>query len=203
MDKRKAENLRVRTSIERALFTLMQRYAFSDISVSQIIGEAKVARASYYRNYGSKQEIIERYWEQLFSKAVASIGDSYEIGANHANRRSLEENTIKILSCYLEERDNILLLHQQGLSAIILETMNTIVGNRLGKMSCNSMDRYLIYFFAGATYNTLIYWLTSGAKESPENMANYFSGLFDQLLILTDIKGTSKVTLNSHRYTEI
>lgn len=202
MDKRKTDNLRVRTSIENALFTLMRIYTFSDISVSQIIAEAKVARVSYYRNYASKQEIIERYWERLYSKAVASIGNLYEIGANGADRKCLEENTIQILTCYLEEKDNILLLHEQGLSAIILETMNTIVGNRLGKMSCNSMDRYLIYFFAGATYNTLIYWLINGAKESPETMASYFSELFDQLLILTDIKGTSTVTLNARMHIE-
>ena len=202
MDKRKTANLRVRTSIEKALFTLMGSYAFSDISVSQIITEAKVARVSYYRNYTSKQEIIERYWERLYNKAVTSIGNLYEIGANNADRKCLEENTEKILTCYLEEKNNILLLHEQGLSTIILETMNTIVGNRLGKMSCSSMDRYLIYFLAGATYNTLIHWLTSGAKEPPEKMANYFSELFDQLLILTDIKGTSKVTLNAHMHSE-
>lgn len=203
MDQRKKDNLRVRTSIETALLSLMRSYAFSDISVSQIIAEAKVARVSYYRNYSSKQEIIERYWERLYSKAVTSIGNLYEIGANRADRKCLEENTVKILMCYLEEKDNILLIHKQGLSAIILDTINTIVGNRLGKMSCNSMDRYLIYFLAGATYNTLIHWLTSGAKEAPEHMASYFSELFDQLLILTDIKGTSRITLKSHNNIEI
>ena len=54
MDKRKEENIRVKKSITEALLKLMHEKSFSDISITEIIRSAKVARASFYRNYDFK-----------------------------------------------------------------------------------------------------------------------------------------------------
>lgn len=61
MDKRVEANQKVKRKIENALFTLLNRKNFSTITVTDIVQTAGVARASYYRNFRSKEQIIETY----------------------------------------------------------------------------------------------------------------------------------------------
>ena len=41
-------------------------------------------------------------------------------------------------------------------------------------MTMQSIDRYSLYYYAGALYNMTICWLENGAKETPEQMAEQF-----------------------------
>ena len=58
MDKRKIANQKVKTNITNALFELLKEKSISEISITEIIVKAKVARASFYRNYSSKESVI-------------------------------------------------------------------------------------------------------------------------------------------------
>ena len=58
MDKRMIENARVRRATANALIALMKRKRFSEISVTDIVREAGIARQSYYRNFDCKEDVI-------------------------------------------------------------------------------------------------------------------------------------------------
>ncbi|MFR4802256.1 MAG: TetR/AcrR family transcriptional regulator [Eggerthellaceae bacterium] len=58
MDKRSEANRQTRERIARALLRLLGIKEFSDISVTDIVREAHVARAAYYRNFSSKEDIL-------------------------------------------------------------------------------------------------------------------------------------------------
>ena len=51
MDKRRQANQQVKEKITGALLHLLGEKSISEISVTEIIAEAGVARASFYRNY--------------------------------------------------------------------------------------------------------------------------------------------------------
>lgn len=51
--------------ITNALLKLMQSNDFKDISISQICEEAGVGRASFYRNFESKEDVISRHLKTL------------------------------------------------------------------------------------------------------------------------------------------
>ena len=51
MDKRKQKNQEVKQAITEAFFRLMRRREDTEISVTDLVREAKVARVSYYRNF--------------------------------------------------------------------------------------------------------------------------------------------------------
>jgi len=57
-DKRLEANRLVKLRIARALTKLMEKKNFSDITVTEIVQTAGVARASYYRNFTSKEEVL-------------------------------------------------------------------------------------------------------------------------------------------------
>lgn len=58
MDKRKIENQRVKNCITNALFLLLREKSISEITISEIIQVAGVARASFYRNYATKESVM-------------------------------------------------------------------------------------------------------------------------------------------------
>ena len=77
MDKRKEANLRVKESITTTLFQLMHEKSISDISISELIRRAGVARVSFYRNYESKEDVLVTLIEDVLEQYRDTI-DSNE-----------------------------------------------------------------------------------------------------------------------------
>ena len=76
MDKRSEANRQTRVSIARALLHLLGSKEFSDITVTDIVEEAHVARASYYRNFSSKEDLLVNAGRLImddFGKAIGEI----------------------------------------------------------------------------------------------------------------------------------
>lgn len=48
-----------------AFFQLLEKKHFSEITVTEIVKEAGVARATYYRNFDIKENIVNAYIEEL------------------------------------------------------------------------------------------------------------------------------------------
>lgn len=68
MDKRKIANAAVKKKMEDAFFALLSEKPFSEITVTDLVTRAGVARASYYRNYESMEDIVRQYLAQLQSE---------------------------------------------------------------------------------------------------------------------------------------
>ena len=65
-DKRLEANRLVKLRIARALTKLMEKKNFSDITVTEIVQTAGVARASYYRNFTSKEEVLIKVTDYIW-----------------------------------------------------------------------------------------------------------------------------------------
>jgi len=169
MDKRLIENIRVKKSIEEAMFELLKKKKFSEITVSDIINVSCVARASYYRNYDSKEAVIKSFIERLRDEVEQSVhfSESKSEFFNHTN-------LVASLEYYLKYKYYILQLYDNGFGLLIQDMINRFVEEILGDMPSSSVERYEIYMITGAWFNTLICWLKNGAKESPNEIVHVF-----------------------------
>ena len=166
MDKRVEENTRVKKAITRAFFALLENKSFEDIAVTEITNKAKVSRMAYYRNFNSKLEILEYFLAQIFEAMSNELGEDMEFWTMEYGR--VYYRVMK------EHRDSILLLDKLGFSGLILNTFNSTNEEIAGDMPRSSIDRYKLYYAAGASYNAMIYWLKCGCKESAEEMSRHF-----------------------------
>ena len=178
MSKASMDNQRVKNQITEGLFSLLRKKSFSEITVTDIVKEANVARASYYRNFQNKEEIIEAAMDRLRDELMADIQyDDDEHIFNQGNARAGFE---KALTCCLVRKADLLTLYHNGFGSLIQQTFNRYIMEFAGNMSANSIERYKLYFISGAVTNVLIEWLNEGAKEPPREIAalcvNYFSG---------------------------
>ena len=168
MDKRKEANIAVKKKITDALFYLMSKKNIADITITEIIGLAKVARASFYRNYSSKENVLigiihEALQKFLDGKSVEDIDCT-----SHAH-------FVRSFEFFKEYGVYVLGLYQSNYATVLLEELNLFHSVIAGSMPLSSIERYSIYTYIGSLFNTAIAWLKGGTKESPEDMADFFT----------------------------
>ena len=172
MDKRELANVMVKRSLSDALFRLLEEKNISEISVSSLIEEAHVARASFYRNFNSLEEVLQYELDKLIEQYIAEC--PREI-VDYADCDYL----VWKLGFYQQRADKLLALKNAGLGDLILSATNQLTLHRFnkGRSFGEKIERY---FSAGAFNNVTLHWLASGAKESPEEMARIFADLYSK-----------------------
>lgn len=167
MDKRKEANMRVKNNITKALFQLMHEKSFSDISISELTRAAGVARVSFYRNYDSKEDVLVTLIEDVLEQFRDTIDwndtDYYTYG-----------NIYRSIAYFEEYGDFVLDLYQFGYGSILLEKLNRFHEDIAGTMPNGSIERYQLYMYMGALFNTVIMWLQNGKKEDKGDITRMF-----------------------------
>lgn len=173
------ENQRVRKAIVEALFDLMEKNPFSDITVSDIVSSAKVARASFYRNFASKEAVIDELINEFHKKI---INDSSSPAGRTETREEFIQRIEVSLNYVLQKRKYLLALHRNGFSSRLQTIADIYMEEIAGDMLYNSANKYLLYCFSGASMNMLIYWLEEGATESAHDLAVVSADFFYHFL---------------------
>ena len=167
MDRRKEENLRVKKSITTALFQIMQSKSLSQITISELVKSADVARASFYRNYCSKEDVlltlIRDVLEQYRHEMQEDPGGIYSY-----------QNVLLSFQYFEKYRNYVLDLYHSGFGIILLEELNHFHATVEGNMPSSSVEKYALYMYIGAMYNTAITWLCDQKPVSVQKIASYF-----------------------------
>ena len=69
----------IKDYISQALLHLMQKKANSQITIQEITAEAGVNRSTYYRNFTSKETIIQYIFGEIIDKFDAYAGEPLEL----------------------------------------------------------------------------------------------------------------------------
>ena len=164
MDKRKEANIRVKGSITKALFDLMHEKSFSDISVSELIRTAGVARISFYRNYKSKEDVLLTLIEDVLESFRSTLSSEESSFYTY-------QNILRSFEYFKKYSTFVLDLYQFGYGSILLEMLNRFHEEIAGTMPNSSIEKYQLYMYIGALFNTAIVWLQNGAKEDERDIA--------------------------------
>ena len=142
--------------ITEALLKLMHEKPFAEISITELVKQAKVGRKSFYRNFSSKEDVL--------IKRVSAITDDFLENTDLSG--SLKENIVIVLN-HMKKNDEINRLLYQNNMMYIIENIfiETVV-----KLHKDLPEDYA-YFLAGGYYNLYLYWLKTGCKEDPEELA--------------------------------
>ncbi len=167
MDKRKEANQRVKDRLFRALINFAERKDWSKLTVTELIDKSGVARASFYRNFKSVEDLIDY--------GIQRMAQCYHEGMPYADEdfHSREVMLYKF-RFYKEYAGLVLAFHHAKLSTTLLDVITDCEIDACGDMPVDSISKYELYFFSGAFYNMLLCWLENGAKETPEAMADEF-----------------------------
>lgn len=166
MDKQILIKQDAKKKIITAFFALLEKKHFSEITVTDIVRKAGVARATYYRNFDIKEDIINTYLEKL--RQEMSI---FPITKELSFHNFSYENLVKRLEYIASQKQYISLLSRNGFSIFLLDESNSFAEILLGDMPNHSIERYNIYLVSGALLNLILQWVKNDCKEPPEEMA--------------------------------
>ena len=157
------KNTYVRNQILGALLKMMQEQPFSDISISALVSTAQVGRASFYRNFTDKEDVLRQENDRL----TAQWKQSYDAVEHTAPNELL----ISLLDFYKERSDFYLALYQAGLSGIVLQTL--LEQSEITPEMPNVMA-YLKSSIAYMLYGWIVEWMKRGMQESGTELAKMF-----------------------------
>lgn len=146
-----------RECLRIAMIKLMDKKEFGKISITEITKHAGVSRTAFYRNYETREALVEDICQSLFGELKASVsGELYR--KNRKDWYIIFFKTIKENSEYFQIYLNA---HLQFGELFVLESVYP---------PSTPMERYMNSAKEGAFLRVLTVWFNGGMKESPEEM---------------------------------
>ena len=178
MNKHKDDHRIAQESMTEALFQLMSQKPFSEITITELVEKAGVARATYYRNYSSKEDIIKQFiydcqsafWRQY---PCAQLSDLIA-----------PERTRALFKFVEDYQELLIVLNKNGLASLYLDYRNQFMLERFENISGHPLsetDRLHIFAFVGAEFNIVFNCLISG-QASREDVAKEIHHLYESVL---------------------
>ncbi len=168
--------IRSKKEITDALIALMQDHSFSEITVKQIVLEAKLERKTFYNNFSSKEDVLDGVINSAIHEYVLALTKS-------------PDGPLTVIFDFCDKnRDLLNLLHKNNMLYLLLLKLNVVIpklnasldlSNNPFKVMIGSLEPdYLIAFNIGAIWNVIFKWVDRGMKDSPnyirETLEEYF-----------------------------
>lgn len=165
-------NKLTRDCIRTALLYLMGDISYEKITVTQIIKRSGVSRAGFYRNYASKDDVLNEILEDQYDK----IRRTEENG-------QLAEDPEKWFTQFFQS-----LMDNQNYLYLLMNARQPVPmgpGKRPGDMfydaSLPPRERYRKVVYETAIPFLLVQWYSHGMQESPEEMGKICAEIYRTL----------------------
>lgn len=160
--------VRSKKEITNALLQLMNTYPYNEITVKQIILESKIARKTFYRNFLSKDDVLNAYIDSVMQQYVNALSQ-------------LEDCRISnildvILNFCIQNQKLLFQLRDNNLMHLFLHKWNVFIPMihhqivdpnhpMFQTFSAEQVD-YIIAFNIGAIWNVVMKWMEDDMKDS-------------------------------------
>lgn len=159
-----------RESIFSALMILLKKHPFNEITITQIAKIAGVSRVAFYRNYTTKEDIINYYLQELFEQLLTQL---------QALQDKSKLNRTKLFFTFFQNQNQLIeTLINAELSHIFYEQFCLYVTDffvtQTNKFSRSPLfEKYLSQYIASGLFRVLIDWIKNGMTESIDDIAQF------------------------------
>jgi len=159
----------VKDLIKNSLIALLETKPYSDISVTDLINAAGVARVSFYRHYHSISEVVDDVTNDMTSVFLKEVYPVIAVNDEKAWRNFLSSHFSRFADHHKTFSPK---KHQNG--HILFGIVNEKVQALEKTLPSDSMhDKYAVFGKIGLVNNIIKKWMDEGMKESPEEMIEY------------------------------
>lgn len=158
----------VKDGIADAYIALLFQKPSDEISISELTAKAGVSRMSFYRNFQTKDSILD----YKLSTALDRIYNSA-----HFMDLTVRQPILLDEFNYIAENSAVLkMIYERGQISILYKWWDTYAQKFLAEHDPNA-NPYEYAFYSGASINVIVRWIEGGLKETPAEMAAYFDAL--------------------------
>ncbi len=172
MSSRSLENLTIsnqesnrltREALEISLMQLLEKKELAKITISELVHRAGVSRAAFYRNYSSKEQMLE----EIFGKTVQKIMD--KLGQFNL-RTELYQVWIILFKEAKKEARLISLAMDYNLEKYLTQAVFNFLEKR--QQSKREASSYIHSFWSSALVSVLSKWIKDGMQVPAEKIAS-------------------------------
>lgn len=153
--------------ISLALFMLVHKKNYEDISVKEICEKAGVSRMSFYRYYDRKDDIFIDFCDTRFE-------EFYDLYLANNENISNEEFILNMFKFFKQYAKPLQVLISAGKEYLLMEQFinyaKFLFGKNKDKTKVYQFAKVIGPFFAGGFFTVLLTWLRDGMEESPEEI---------------------------------
>lgn len=152
-----------KTYIYQAFYELLTKNSIHEINVSDICSKAGVSRMSFYRNFKSKDDLVEKSLEKILENLKDTLSKQEQINQYTVTKEifATAQKYQKVTKAF-ENSDYV-----TKFTNSIAEKLFTFATED----KINPAKKYIPIFYFSAIAGTLAVWLNTGAVETPEEMA--------------------------------
>lgn len=148
----------------------MKSYPYSEITVKQIILESRVARKTFYRNFLSKDDVLDAHIDSMTHEYIQSLTQLPDF--------QLSDILDIIFYFCIQHKDFLFQLRDNNLMHLLLNKWNVFIpmihqqivppGHPLFQPFSAEQVDYIIALNVGAIWNVITKWVEHDMKESPD-----------------------------------
>ena len=163
------ESYSVKREIKKAVMELMAEKSYMEITVTDIVNKAQVARASFYRNYNSIYDVIESISEEIVNDFVEDVIPVL----SGSDERKYRDFLFNYFYGIRKLQKNTLPLRFENLSVLFTELDKKAEQKIRVLPAETTKDKYGVIGKIGLINSITKKWLDNGTKETPEEMIDY------------------------------
>ncbi len=164
-------NIFTKDCIRTALLSLMAVKIFEQITVTEIIKKAGVSRGGFYRNYQSKEEVLQEICEDLFKYILGFVTEH----KFYVNPRQWYIDFFKNIA--ENQKGYRLLMNAQAPKNMVLKFDEERILRELQRDD-SVLEHYRAIALSKALAEIIFVWVRNGTKETPEEMAAMMLEIF-------------------------
>ena len=149
--------------ITNALIKLLRKKPIADISISELGETAGIGRASFYRNFDSKEDILIGYINTLFREWMDEYGKE--------ENRPLSDLLGMMFSHFEKHKRFYAMLNKRELVYLLKDVIIGICGP---KPEHTTVEAYASAYVAYTLYGWIEVWFTRGMRETAEEITEMF-----------------------------
>lgn len=173
------ENYSVKEEIEKALLILLSKKEYPNITVTDLVKEAKVARVSFYRHFSSISDVLESIADQTAQK----LNIEFLPLMDTANERKLREflfNYFYQISLNYEEMKALDTANGNFVSRYFSEKIQKVFQIPDPSIATVS-EKYGLAAKVCLLDGVAKKWVLDGLQETPEEMIDYVMPVIQML----------------------
>ena len=167
-----------------ALHKLLEIKSFSDIKISEIIDKAGISRATFYRNFSSKEDIVKIKIKNMFIDFHKAMVQYYVLNVP-------KDETVVISEFFkrIDEEEKLIdTVIKTNLEYLMIEGILQIIKyykERFYELvrTNKKTEEYTMDIIASSCWTLLSRWHKSGKEETPSRLSKIYLGAFRSVYV--------------------
>lgn len=167
-----------------ALSKLLEHKNYTDIKISEIIVKAGISRATFYRNFSNKDDIVILKVKMIFQEFYLDLQEYYAHGGEEDEQYLIQQFFHKIN----EEEKVIDTVIRTNLEYTMVDGIVAVIDNHRDRFyelvkTNKRTEEYIIDIVASSCWTLLSRWHKTGKQETPSQLSRIYLSAFKSVYI--------------------